>query len=284
MELIRVNKNGTEYYADYTCPRCGGKGGADAWRYTGYTCYKCGGTGKVSKPTIIKKYTPEYAAKLAEKAAKKAEKKKAERMAAAKDFNAKWLERNGFTPDGVTYCAIGNTYDIKEQLKTEGYKFCPELGWHTATPKDHDHQMITIAQFGIKNELGEITGIDWEANKVLKEATNNLVTVNNMMETKGFVGKEGEKVTFTVNGYKVLYEKSGPTSWIAGATVYRIVDTEGHVYIWSTTTPFKDYYWEDNKQIVKVAKRITATVKEHKEYKGEKQTVITRGKIEYEEV
>jgi len=25
------------------CNRCGGRGGADAWKFTGYTCYRCGG-------------------------------------------------------------------------------------------------------------------------------------------------------------------------------------------------------------------------------------------------
>lgn len=28
-----------------SCSRCGGQGGADAWKRTGYTCYKCGGNG-----------------------------------------------------------------------------------------------------------------------------------------------------------------------------------------------------------------------------------------------
>ena len=45
MVYIRTDKNGTKIYHDYTCPRCGGAGGADQWIYTGWTCYECGGTG-----------------------------------------------------------------------------------------------------------------------------------------------------------------------------------------------------------------------------------------------
>lgn len=28
---LRTDKNGTKYYANYTCPRCGGAGGSDKW-------------------------------------------------------------------------------------------------------------------------------------------------------------------------------------------------------------------------------------------------------------
>ena len=40
--LVRVDRNGTQYFEGWVaCDRCGGQGGAEAWRYTGYTCYKC---------------------------------------------------------------------------------------------------------------------------------------------------------------------------------------------------------------------------------------------------
>ena len=46
--LIRTDRNGTKYFTGMvTCPRCGGAGGADAWKATGWTCYECGGDGKV---------------------------------------------------------------------------------------------------------------------------------------------------------------------------------------------------------------------------------------------
>ena len=49
---LRTDKNGTKYYANYTCPRCGGAGGSDKWAFTGWTCYECGGTGESSTPVI----------------------------------------------------------------------------------------------------------------------------------------------------------------------------------------------------------------------------------------
>lgn len=62
-ELIRIDKNGTKYFEGYVpCPRCDGKGGSLAWRYTGMTCYKCGGEKRVFMKWVER--TPEYQAKL----------------------------------------------------------------------------------------------------------------------------------------------------------------------------------------------------------------------------
>lgn len=77
---LRTDKNGTKYYANYTCPRCGGAGGSDKWSFTGWTCYECGGTGESSTPVIEKEYTPEYRAKLDERARKRAEAKRAKQV------------------------------------------------------------------------------------------------------------------------------------------------------------------------------------------------------------
>lgn len=75
--LIKIDRNGTKYYEGMVaCDRCGGQGGADAWRWTGWTCYKCGGTGKILGKW--KEYTPEYEAKLEAKRRAKYERLKEE--------------------------------------------------------------------------------------------------------------------------------------------------------------------------------------------------------------
>lgn len=109
---LRTDKNGTKYYANYTCPRCGGAGGSDKWAFTGWTCYECGGTGESSTPVIEKEYTPEYRAKLDERARKRAEAKRAKQV---EEFNNNRLaiaEKYGFNPEGKIYVVTGNTYEI----------------------------------------------------------------------------------------------------------------------------------------------------------------------------
>ena len=89
-ELIKIDRNGSKHYRGMIpCDRCGGVGGADAWKYTGWTCYKCGGE-RMIEATWIER-TPEYQAKLDAKreARRKAaeeqfEKEKAERLAKIK--------------------------------------------------------------------------------------------------------------------------------------------------------------------------------------------------------
>ncbi len=62
-----------------SCTRCGGQGGADAWKHTGWTCYRCGGNGVDPNREYIKLYTAEQNAKLDATAAKKEVKRQAAR-------------------------------------------------------------------------------------------------------------------------------------------------------------------------------------------------------------
>ena len=85
--------------------------------------------------------------------------------------------------------------------------------------------------------------------------------------TSEYKGEVGDKISFIVDTCKVIYSKgayayNGPT-----VNVWEIVDTNEYTYIWST-----------DKEI-KPGDHIQAAVKEHKEFRGLKQTVITRGKI-----
>ena len=124
MNYIRTDKNGTKIYEDWTCPRCGGKGGADCWAHTGYKCYECGGSGRAHKPQIIKVYTEEYQQKLNERNAKRLEKKRQE---ALKHVDAT-IAKMGFGKEGdeyVIYRVVGNTYAIKDALKELGCRYAP---------------------------------------------------------------------------------------------------------------------------------------------------------------
>lgn len=88
------------------------------------------------------------------------------------------------------------------------------------------------------------------------------------VETKGlseYVGNIGEKITVDVKEAKLV------TSWetVYGWThLYKFVTADNNVLVWKAS---KSYEGEP--------KRITGTVKDHKEYDGEKQTILTRCKI-----
>ena len=83
------------------------------------------------------------------------------------------------------------------------------------------------------------------------------------------VGEVGKRVSFKPVDRKVL------TSWetMYGVTmVYKFVDESGNVFIWKTGK------WVDDEMEIE---KMVGTVKEHKEYRGVKQTELTRCKVEY---
>lgn len=127
LKYIRTDRNGTQYFENWTCEHCGGAGRREEWRATGCECWACGGTGRRAKAQIVKKYTPEHEAKLAAKAAARLAAKEAEE-------NARFFKRNAFSEDGVTYIYTGDTYAIKDDLKAHGAKFDNWYHWRSAEP------------------------------------------------------------------------------------------------------------------------------------------------------
>lgn len=97
-----------------------------------------------------------------------------------------------------------------------------------------------------------------------------------------FVGEIGERITITIpvvkgNAFRVLYTKSFSATYYQESVTYvvEMVDADGNVFIWNASVnPL-----EAIKEAVDAgAKAITlkATVKEHSEFKGVKQTKVTR--------
>ena len=84
------------------------------------------------------------------------------------------------------------------------------------------------------------------------------------------VGNIGDRVTINVASARVLYTKDNSYKYYyAGCSyVWEIIDTKGHVFKWSASTSH-----------INAGDVITATIKEHSEYKGVKQTIITHGKV-----
>ena len=93
-------------------------------------------------------------------------------------------------------------------------------------------------------------------------------------ERSQYVGEEGQRIEIEVHTCRLI------TSWESqyGKTyLYKMVDDDGNVFIWFASSAFgkftDDYEWVDFK-----AGKVKATVKEHSERDGIKQTVITRCK------
>lgn len=267
--LVKVDRNGTEYYANYTCQRCGGAGGSNAWAYTGWTCYECGGTGKSARPKIYKKYTPEYEAKLNERRAKRAAKKLAEAEAKADETRVKWLADNQFDENGNTYLIFGNTYEVKEELKALGAKYEPLLGWHI----NHDIDGYNTAAINIKDiATATIYGYTLDYTADIKQLIYKDKAEKNPKKSD-YYGNAGDKIEMTLILDHIAWYENCFRPWEHNTTyIYNMVDDNGNVFIWKTS---KGINLENGEKL-----NVKGTIKEHNEYAGVKQTVLTRCKIE----
>lgn len=292
--LIKVDKNGTKYWGDYTCDRCGGQGGADAWTYTGWTCYKCGGTGRMDKPSVWKEYTPEYAEKLNAQRQKKADKKLAERKAEAENLNRQFFAYRGFSEDGDAYVVLGNTYPIKDELKNLGCRFNYTLGWYSANElEDYDTLHITADECFNKDTAGVYT--DWKAYRTdYDDEEEGLIAVENKIKeaTKAikikdekesdYIGNVGDKIVVAVTlKRQTSFEFKPAYSYYTDTmNIYTFVDENDNVLVWKTTS-FMYYEDGDNRYYYKEGDnlKIKATIKALDVYNGVKQTVLTRVKI-----
>ena len=83
-----------------------------------------------------------------------------------------------------------------------------------------------------------------------------------------FQGEVGDYITFEVAEMKAIsYNHYGSYYGGTDTTYWRIVGTDKNIYMWSTATEFE------------VGDTIGGKVKAHKDFRGEKQTIITRGKV-----
>lgn len=92
-----------------------------------------------------------------------------------------------------------------------------------------------------------------------------------------YVGKIGDKVTVNV----VLDRVSWYETKYGTMNVYTFVDDDGNVYVWKTSTyigRLVDGFWQDFEKGSRLT--LTGKIKDHKEYKGVKQTMLTRCKYQ----
>lgn len=276
---IRTDKNGTEYWADYTCKRCGGAGGADSWLYTGWTCYECGGTGKVDKPEIIKKYTPEYEKKLNERREKRQEKKRLEKIKEIWEHMDEVYISHGFSSEGKLWAVIEpNSFDIKEELKATGAKWNPILMRWAFVKRPEQWETVEIRfeeLYNISEEWGTVYRNDIDG----KELVLSKIPKKENESKSEYVGEIGKRleISLTLKGTRswAIQDRFSYYGGMVTQVMYLFEDTEGNVLIWKTT----GYGLDANKYHDGDTLVIKGTVKDHKEYKGVKQTILQRVKV-----
>lgn len=269
-KLIKIDRNGTKHFEEEVrCWKCQGRGRI---RYFNYyrdgVCFDCDGKGYTIEKT--KEYTPEYEAKLEARRAAKEAKRIAEFEAKCKE------EQDKVFPDGHVYFVLGNTYEIREELKAAGAIFNRIHGWVFTHPvEDYPLYKVKIEDaFDLRpNGTVEVERIygKWYGAWPKKV---ELPKENDEPESQ-YVGLIDEKLTLTV---KYIREFSFESTYGTGF-IHVFKDESGNIFKWKTGNaifhPVDEYRLSDNG----ITLEIRGTVKIHEEYKGVKETVLTRVKV-----
>lgn len=260
--LVKVDKNGTKYFADNKCRKCNGTGYINGYEHIdGARCWDCHTTG-ISKPYHWKEYTPEYAQKLADR-------RRAKAIKEAPEANKRFFKKIGFDENGRAWVVVGKTYDIKDELKEAGAKFDIFIGWHF----DHADNRFVCFEISIE-DIGEKTDLEvWQYRspceiEIFISAKQAEYAPKSPSEYVGNIGEKfsGVLTLKNITKYKTHFTYYGETNYI-----YIFADENENAVIWKTSSFQK----------INIGDKYTVkgTIKEHSEYNGEKQTTLTRCKI-----
>lgn len=261
-KLIRVDRNNTKYWQIFNapCDRCGGMGGADAWKPTGWTCYRCGGSGVEPDDVFTKEFTPEHQAKLDAAREKRGEKKHKEITESRKQELA-----NNY-PENKIFIILGNTYEIKDQIKRDGGKYNPVHGWFFGKPVDgYDLQPVELND-AFEFDADGLPNFNFPKKCIASKPPKPI---------SNYVGSVGEKIECIAT-----YEFNASFGTRYGeCTIYSFRDENGNVLIWRTTGAGLVVENENNQQthVERGTKLlIKGRISQHREYNRTKQTELQR--------
>lgn len=256
--LVKTDRNGTKYWYEQRCPKCGGSGYLPEYHMVSNgICFKCEGSGEF--PHTWKEYTEEYAAKLEERRIAREKKK-------APEKNAKFFREEGFNEEGFMWIVLGDTFKIKEELKAAGARFSYKFLWHF----DHEDNGYPCVKISIE-DVAEKNIVDlWILDDYVWEYIEDLRKKNAPKTESEYIGEIGEKfdgdvVLSKIHTYTTHFTYYGETHYI-----YKFTDADGNTIVWKTS-------WHDVEEDKKY--HLSGKIKEHEEYNGDKQTVLTRCKI-----
>lgn len=171
------------------------------------------------------------------------------------DYVKKLIENYHFNYNAEVDLTDMNKW-VSELDTTNNYFHNASTAWKL---EDLEEKHLKLVASLINTYFKDLERIKIREIKALEENTVN----------SDFVGNIGDKIEFKVLTTRVLYTKEFTFGYnnYSSTAVQRVVGTDGNIYIWATN------------KMIEQGDKIKATIKGYKEYNGEKQTVITRGKI-----
>ena len=181
---------------------------------------------------------------------------------------ATWLEKNGFNKNEITYVYFpSDSYEVKETLKENGFRFSNFLLWHIANiPEGYEDKVIEIK----REEVAEMTA--WGEGHYIPDTRSyveqRLEEARPAEPESKWIGTEKERIydlPVILKDIQNIESRFGFTQLVKFET--KNLDK----IVWWTTV---DIQFNIGDEIL-----LTGTIKSHEEFRSVKQTVMTRCKL-----
>jgi hypothetical protein len=177
-----------------------------------------------------------------------------------------WLDKEGFNAEGNTYIVTGETYSIRNELKEAGFRFNPTLLWHSAQIIEEYADRLVEVNW---EQLLEFSA--WGEGHYFKETSQKIKelvsdeTAEDFTDSEWLEGDKFEDLCVTLvrrNGFE------GKFGW---TNIYTFQTEDKNILTWFSTT----------EQTIQAGDScfLSGKIKDRTEYKGIKQTVVTRCKV-----
>ena len=166
----------------------------------------------------------------------------------------------GFINDFITIFK-NNTYENSDYFRDKGARYTKWWGWFfpsdVEVPEDLPEGVTPVRLDW------SLVGADDEklrSDKEVADIVDSLIYENGESEYQGEIGEKLDRI--------LIVEKAIALDGYYGASTMHIMrDDDGNCYVWTTAAKS----WEPDTE-----HHIVGTVKDHKQYKGIKQTILTR--------
>lgn len=272
--ILSVDENTHKAYIEMPCPRCFGSGNYGPLSVFNGVCFECNGTRKIRKH--VKAYTEkeytQYIASQERAKERKEEKRAADRKnaeARSEENKAAKLADFGYNPENPqVYLVVGeNSFFIKDQLKESGFRFDRALGWYNTHPEQvPTGYSLTAVPFDNLFDWNCYTQkIEVKENaKEIADAAKNAAAPKSNSE---YIGEIKERL----RNLEVVFIKARDIDSFYGITTLYTFKMGENILTWFSSGKGLPQDVEVGDTII-----LTGTVKDHKEYNGVKQTVLTR--------
>ena len=254
------------------CKRCGGSGHYSMNAMGDTTCYRCNGSGKESME--VRWYTDSQRASM-DKAAEKRAAAKAIQIAERKEANrVRFAARNahGFGKEGYITLVVGE-YDTiqawRELLPQHTILYNTIFGWHVPSEKTANLCDIPEGLKFIRVNWSDVRVDDDPEDLSMKDNETVSAYVNSLIYGTSKSEYQGQKDEWLEHDVTI---KNNITldSQFGISHMHIMIDTDGNEYVWTTASKSL----EEGSTV-----HMRMKVKDHKEYKGVKQTIVYYCKI-----